>query len=169
MELLKNLIAQRELAVTDAQIASACEELGVDEAKLTAEQSAIVVDYLAKSVPSSGKLAKASKGGKMTTGSRKTKTNRTPTTTTAGTAIANAFQQTATEVSEFKTGVIEARNQFAENQAQELMDAVAETPNVFLQRFAELASEHQGDPDFFRTTGEQFGAALFRIDETSPA
>lgn len=172
METLKNLLLQRELTVSDAQISSACEELGVDEAKLTTEQSAIVADYLAKSIPSTnGKLAKTSKsGGKLsTTGSRKTKTNRTPTTSTAGTAIANAFAQTTSEIAEFKEGVLNARDRFAESEAQQLMDEVAETPNIFLQRFAQIAGEHQGDTAFFRAAGESFGSALFRIGDSDEA
>jgi len=148
---LQELLKQKGIKCSHQQIAAACEHLGVDEEALTLEQATIVVEYLSQQA---GKITKATKTGKM---SRANKRDRTPT---PGEAIANASAQVNDEIEAFKQGVTSALDISAQQHAEDLMARIAHQPNVVIENLASIASNYEGDTEFFRAYGQTFGSAL---------
>lgn len=155
-EKLLKLLAQKGCVLSEAELSGILGDRTLNEQNIEAIAEAILASQASLALAGNSKPTSAKgKRGKV---DRSKKNERTAS---PGEAIANAFNQIGSEVSGLKAGIIEARDAFVEEEAQALMDEVAETPNLVLIRFATLASQHKGDPDHFRTRSKAFGTALF--------
>ena len=112
-------------------------------------------------------LSAPSSGGKMTKGGKRG--GKTAKVNPPSQESKKAQTAVDREVAAVRDEIEGYRDRHVEAASQEIVDIVADTPVLVVKRVADLLSDYEGDPTFFRGIGRSIGETIFGSSSTDAA